>query len=763
MMTTNEPALLGDHNRPLLEAIYKSECKLDKSKDKFKKKPFIGAVNKDLNVDTQAYHGTITKFDEDEIIFFIDDIIPKDLRLPNLIFPIFVGNQFGQFLLINLAGKIKPTLILGADLFDFFNKKIKLVFKKSRFGLNSVQFNLSDDKFIPEAISKIKKALDKRGKNVIQNNDLCVLSELAPRVEKTGTSTKIQKIQSAYYRRMENVMDAHFEYIIHEKEIILELYGLFNLHIREKFPVTFAMLEVHKSYFSTQDRTELISFCFGLSAEKLYTECYIGEYTVMNLIWDASGYSKEVANDKLGKCLNDLQHLVTLSPKVTKFGEKLPVVSLKGGPILKFIDVLKSNSIKPEAFWMDPHCDLYFFDEVVYGDEYPISLEEFYIEFDSYFDTQTSANEISLTANQLYDEAVSSKTGLIPPKAFVCLEVGFFSGVEIFERAENIIFKWIRSDGGFIILYINKFTADEGIQTPIVRFGFETFRRSHLSENLRQSQIKIDKLEIAEANLRLLSIAMLRDFWVYEERGSSYQETLRTNLPRSIAQNTPKKFKIVYLPRKRYSNKKSCKNILQELQLETRARHVVQQHFRKTKASVAQRHVAKLMKVDLPEGHTLVTTHFRGDEAKQVIYKSKSALEALCGSLNKTVVRYSINKTWFDFEQDVMLLHKKLGFKILTQATSGLGDGGIDTLAQKIFDDGAQYKIIQCKKWTRPIGPSIVREIIGTLEDFRTTETNSATASIFTTSYFTSEASDLAARHKIELIDGTMWTKIIEG
>lgn len=37
MMTTNEPALLGDHNRPLLEAIYKSECKLDKSKDKFKK------------------------------------------------------------------------------------------------------------------------------------------------------------------------------------------------------------------------------------------------------------------------------------------------------------------------------------------------------------------------------------------------------------------------------------------------------------------------------------------------------------------------------------------------------------------------------------------------------------------------------------------------------------------------------------------------------------------------------------------------------
>jgi len=142
------------------------------------------------------------------------------------------------------------------------------------------------------------------------------------------------------------------------------------------------------------------------------------------------------------------------------------------------------------------------------------------------------------------------------------------------------------------------------------------------------------------------------------------------------------------------------------------------------------------------------------------------AREEICtaielNGLNKTAVKYSKSKTWYDFEQDVMAVHIKYGWKILNQAVSGKGDGGIDTLAQKNTPIGAQYILVQSKKWSAPVGPSVVREMIGSLEDFKKEQSVNAQAAIYTTSFFTSEAIQLASRHAIELIDGDYWSTLV--
>ncbi len=64
-----------------------------------------------------------------------------------------------------------------------------------------------------------------------------------------------------------------------------------------------------------------------------------------------------------------------------------------------------------------------------------------------------------------------------------------------------------------------------------------------------------------------------------------------------------------------------------------------------------------------------------------------------------------------EFEQRVALLLEDLGWRQVT-VRGGSGDRGVDITAER---DGLRF-IIQCKRYTKPVGPSYVRDLVGALQ-----------------------------------------------
>ncbi len=64
-----------------------------------------------------------------------------------------------------------------------------------------------------------------------------------------------------------------------------------------------------------------------------------------------------------------------------------------------------------------------------------------------------------------------------------------------------------------------------------------------------------------------------------------------------------------------------------------------------------------------------------------------------------------------EFEQRVALLLEDLGWKKVT-VRGGSGDRGVDITAER---DGLRF-IIQCKRYTKPVGPKYVRDLVGALQ-----------------------------------------------
>jgi hypothetical protein len=63
---------------------------------------------------------------------------------------------------------------------------------------------------------------------------------------------------------------------------------------------------------------------------------------------------------------------------------------------------------------------------------------------------------------------------------------------------------------------------------------------------------------------------------------------------------------------------------------------------------------------------------------------------------------------------------------------------------------------VQCKFYApkEEIGPSIVRELIGSMADISHDSTQAVRGMIVTTSYFTPDALRLAVKHGIQTVDG---------
>jgi len=105
-----------------------------------------------------------------------------------------------------------------------------------------------------------------------------------------------------------------------------------------------------------------------------------------------------------------------------------------------------------------------------------------------------------------------------------------------------------------------------------------------------------------------------------------------------------------------------------------------------------------------------------------------------------------------EFEQRVGILLEDLGWRQVT-VRGGSGDRGVDITAER---DGLRY-IIQCKRYTKPVGPNYVRDLVGALQIQRADR-----AILVTTSAFTSQSRLEAKGQAVELWDGKILIQRIE-
>ena len=116
-----------------------------------------------------------------------------------------------------------------------------------------------------------------------------------------------------------------------------------------------------------------------------------------------------------------------------------------------------------------------------------------------------------------------------------------------------------------------------------------------------------------------------------------------------------------------------------------------------------------------------------------------------------------LSDDWFEFERAIAtLLGKHLGFAINHQAIRGKGDDGVDILATKDANGANELWLIQCKFYskTNPVGPGVVREMLGAIADAICDESQIVRGMIVTTGRFTGDALRLAAKHGIQTTDG---------
>jgi len=98
-----------------------------------------------------------------------------------------------------------------------------------------------------------------------------------------------------------------------------------------------------------------------------------------------------------------------------------------------------------------------------------------------------------------------------------------------------------------------------------------------------------------------------------------------------------------------------------------------------------------------------------------------------------------------EFEQYVAILFEKAGYHV--RQTGGSGDHGVDLELRR----GRATGIVQCKRYEDAVGPSTIRELIGTM-----TNAGARRGFLITTSSFTEGARREAqkAPYEISLVDG---------
>ena len=171
----------------------------------------------------------------------------------------------------------------------------------------------------------------------------------------------------------------------------------------------------------------------------------------------------------------------------------------------------------------------------------------------------------------------------------------------------------------------------------------------------------------------------------------------------------------------------------------------MREHFRRAASpSDELLAVARHLGIFVPEGFTFVRRHRRGDKAAEAIYRSVSALRCF-GMIPQSGVKGK--DAWFQFQRQTAAWLKANGYEIENIAGSRRGDGGVDIQAKK----GGKWLLVQCKYWSEkhPVGPAVVRELLGSLATFP----QGASGLLVTSSRVTDVARNLCLENSIRFYE----------
>ncbi len=356
-----------------------------------------------------------------------------------------------------------------------------------------------------------------------------------------------------------------------------------------------------------------------------------------------------------------------------------------------------------------------------------------------------SVDDATERVAELLREAQEARLWSIPWGARVQVQFGPFSALRIFEK-----------EGEFSCHFLD-----------------ERDRYLHVAIGLGRGEPRISSVELvrqpddggdlvwnedAGVSLQLIAAATVRDFLVVEERDSVFSS--RPMRKRIAGRNVNT---IIYLPRVHYNRLRVGQASAIPGGSQHRPRHSVSHHVRRaSSASAAQRFLAQRYGVALPEGFTFVRPHERGTKAQEEqirTYRSRSASRMIFEEVAE--VPEGTRPAWFEFEKACAKLLEQEGMKVIHQAAQRDGDGGVDLFA--VDADGNSW-VVQCKCWSlhRPIGPEVVRELVGAITRVDRGATRSSRGMIITTTNFTSGAASEAVDAGFRIIDGSLFSKLTQ-
>lgn len=433
------------------------------------------------------------------------------------------------------------------------------------------------------------------------------------------------------------------------------------------------------------------------------------------------------------------------SSAMTKCGLTLPWIDSSTGFVEHLqLDASKlQNDIDLKEYWFRiPESFCVNWGRLVSADDVPISLLTLAGSWKKFRLAEEPAQVVA-ASTALLEEASANKIGTIPPGAVVDLSFGPFSYIEFYEAPREVFAVCRTKDEEFFIVSVNPSDVTWALELP--------------SGDIFGTTEK--EVDAVVAGIKLLFAAVIRDFWIVEERERVFGTARRTHYKSKSKSSEPR---IVYLPRIRYREAEppNVDKCVGNLGLRERRAHFVTAHFRRAEqASQVQLVMAERYGFRVPEGYTFVRPHERGKQKREVFYRSRSALASLYDE--ELVISKSADSThWFQFERDVRAAMEKLGFVVQHIAASRRGDGGVDLYATKGSDLDSVNWIVSCKCWDpkHSGGPSVVRDLIGALTAYPT----GTRGMIVTTSRYTSGAKSLAEQKGIRLMDGVELLKILD-
>lgn len=322
----------------------------------------------------------------------------------------------------------------------------------------------------------------------------------------------------------------------------------------------------------------------------------------------------------------------------------------------------------------------------------PITKGYVYVATDAVVPEQSRGDLRATTANIL-EEASNLRMNSIPNAAFVEIDIPPLVALCFAEISpELVLMEGIDPEGRSLpIVYQPSLGTYQGPNTGAGAGG------------------KIENFEHYVDLVALLGASALRDFWVIEER----ERVLGVPRISRIRGLESKKSRVIYLPRIRYVGERLRKGGKDPLSASERRAHWRSAHFRALpkgkKPSKKQLLVAAANQQTPPPGTTWVRGATVGGKQEEIVYRSRSATKALFDTIPFEGQSHG-NLSWFAFERMCAHALKRRGLEELTRIG---GDRGADLYCSKSIGKQIETWVVQCKHWSRKVGPEVIRELHG--------------------------------------------------